>query len=318
MNLDAFVRNREASWRDLESAIRRARGRPERLGPEGVRRLGRLYRETAADLAFARRRYPRDPVVARIEALVTRARALVYPRPARRGELRRFFSTGYWRRVRERPRLLALSAALLAAPAALTSAWALADPGAAVGVVPADFQGAADPPVGSGISGAREAAFTAALFTHNISVTFAAFALGITAGLGTAALLIYNGMLLGAVSGLAFDAGNGAAFVKFVAGHGLLELSCVTVCAAAGLRVGWSWVSPGTRPRGRALATEARAAVEVVLGTMPWLVLAGMAEAYVRPAGLPVEAVVAVGVVLAGLYWGLVLTRGRPTASPAA
>lgn len=297
--------------------MRRARGRPERLGPAGVRRLGALYRAAAADLALARRRYPGDPVVARLEALVTRARPLVYPRSARRGELVRFFSTAYWQRVRERPGMLALAAALLVAPAALATAWALSDPGAAVGVVPSQFRGAADPPLAHGISGARESAFTAQLFTHNIAVTFAAFAIGITAGLGTAALLVFNGGLLGAVSGLAFGAGNGTAFVRFVAGHGLLELSCVVVCSAAGMRVGWGWVSPGPRRRGQSLGQEARAAVEIVLGTMPWLVVAALAEAFVRPAGLPLGVVVAIGLGLAGLFWTLVAVRGRTRAAPA-
>lgn len=310
MNLDAFLREREPGWSELERAMTQARGRPERLGPDGVRRLGALYREAAADLALLRRRYPGDPAVSRLERLVTRAQSVVYSRPGRRGQLRRFLATGYWRRVRERPVPLALAWGLMLGAAGLGALWALTDPGAAVGIVPPPLQGAADPPVGGGISGGEEAAFTAQLFTHNIRVTFAAFALGITAGLGTAALLLYNGALLGAVCGLAVGAGNSEAFVKFVAGHGLLELSCVAVCSAAGLRLGWSWVSPGTDRRARSLAREGRAAVEVVLGTMPWLVVAGLVEAFLRPAGLPLGLVVGIGIALAATFWGLVVLRG--------
>lgn len=311
MNLDAFITAQEPSWSALSDLTRRAAGRPERLGPDAVWRLGRLYRATSADLALARRRYRGDPVVARLERLVIAARPLVYPRGARRGELREFLSRGYWRRVAERPVPLISSAALLLVPAALATSWALSDPAAAVGLVPAEFQAAADPPRGGGISGGEEAAFTAQLFTHNIAVTFLTFAAGIFAGLGAAALLVLNGVLLGAISGLAFGAGNGAAFVAFVAGHGLLELSCVVVCSAAGMRMGWAWVSPGRARRGVALGREARAAVEIVLGTMPWLVVAALAEAFVRPAGFPLGVVVAIGLALGGLFWGLVAVRGR-------
>lgn len=314
MNLEALVEDRKADWDELDRTIRRAGSRPERLGAAGVRRLGRLYRSAVADLALVRRRYPGDPVVAGLERLVIAARPVIYSRASRRGELRRFLSSGYWRRVRERPQPIAVAWGLLLLPAALTALWAVVDPTSAVGIVPDELQGAADPPVGGGVSGAREAAFTAALFTHNITVTFSAFALGITAGLGTALLLAYNGALLGALGGLAFGAGNGNAFVRFVAGHGMLELSCIAVTSAAGLRLGWSWVSPGTRRRLAALAQEGRAAVEIVLGTMPWLVLAGAAEAYVRPIGLPLPIVVVLGAGLAGVYWGLVLTRGRVVA----
>ena len=41
-------------------------------GADGVRRLGELYRAAAADLAFARRRFPGDPLVGRLEPLVLR------------------------------------------------------------------------------------------------------------------------------------------------------------------------------------------------------------------------------------------------------
>ena len=59
MNLSAFVREREPAWRELDALLARARGRPERLGPEGVRELGALYRAAAADLA--QRLRPRVP-----------------------------------------------------------------------------------------------------------------------------------------------------------------------------------------------------------------------------------------------------------------
>ena len=62
-----------------------------------------LYRAAAADLAFARRRFPGEPLVARLEALVLRARATVYARAGRRASLVAFFTRGYWRRLAERP-----------------------------------------------------------------------------------------------------------------------------------------------------------------------------------------------------------------------
>src|SRR5215217_6068138 len=55
----------------------------------------------------------RDPTVARLEALVSRARPLVYDRARRVGSVAEFATTGYWRRVRERPGLLLVSTLLL-------------------------------------------------------------------------------------------------------------------------------------------------------------------------------------------------------------
>ena len=69
--------------------------------------------------------------------------------------------------------------------------------------------------------------------------------------------------------------------------HGVLELSCIVVAGAAGLRIGWALVDPGTLDARRSrCAARPGAAMEIVLGTMPWLVLAGLVEGFVRRADL--------------------------------
>jgi uncharacterized membrane protein SpoIIM required for sporulation len=312
VRLDRFVEERELQWRELEDALKRARGKPERLGPDGVRRLARLYRAAAADLAQARRGFPGDPLVTRLESLVTRARPVVYSSDARRAPLRDFVVTGYWRRVRERPLFLAGAWLLMLAPAALALLWALSDPGAASGLLPQAFRHAGDAGGGGLESGGDQAAFSSAIFTNNIRVTFLVFAGGVLAGIGTAAVSVYNGVIIGAVAGLASGAGHGSEVVQLVAPHGFLELSCIAVCAAAGFRLGSAVISPGPRARIAALVAEARIGVEVVLGTMPWLVLAGVVEGFVTPRRIGVPAALAVGIALAAVYWGLVLWRGRP------
>jgi len=312
VNLEAFEAERGPAWRSLEDALRKARGRPERLGPEGVLQLGGLYRQAAADLAYARRRFPGDPVVARLESLVMRGRGAVYGQASRRAGLADFLAHGYWRRLAEAPGALAAAWLLLLAPAVATGVWAAADPGAALGLVPPDFQAAADPPAeGRDFAAGEGAAFSFAVLTNNIQVTLTAFAGGILLGLGTVLALVYNGLLLGAVAGLAFDAGNGTAFLRLVSAHGPLELSCIVVGGAAGLRMGWSLIAPGPPRRGAALRASARRAVEMALGTIPWLVVCGFAEGFLTGPDLPVEVQLGIGAALAALFWGLVVWRGR-------
>lgn len=318
MNLSTFLRDRERSWDELRSLVAAAKGRPERLGPERLRRLGVLYRAAAADLAIARRRFPGDPCVPTLAELVGRARHLVYAAEARRESVAAFFTRGYWRRVRERPVPLIVASLLLVLPAVLSLVWALDDPGAAGGLVPGALRGVTDPHPGGadlGLSPAASAAFSARILTNNIQVAFLAFAGGITAGLLTAVALVVNGTLVGVVTGLAFGAGNGSRLVQLVVPHGVLELSCIVVAGAAGLRMGWAIVDPGRRRRGDALASEARGAVELVLGTAVWLVVAGVVEGFVTPAGLGVRPAVLVGVALAALFWALVWWRGKPALS---
>jgi uncharacterized membrane protein SpoIIM required for sporulation len=314
VNLDRFVRERSPTWTEVETLVRAARGRGERLGPNGVRRLGELYRSTAADLAFARRAFPGDPLVARLEHLVAGARALVYSAPERRTSFVRFLARGYWELVAARPWPLAFAAALLFGPAVLAGVWALGDAGAAAGLIPEEYRTVTEPrprDTDLGIPPEERAAFSSQIFTNNIQVSFLAFAGGIAAGLATALVVAYNGVLLGVVTGLSFGAGNGRPLVELVVPHGVLELSCIVVTAAAGLRMGWALVEPGRATRVEALVDEGRRAVLIVLGTIPWLVVAGLVEGFVTGSGLSLVAAVAVGFGLGVLYWALVAALGR-------
>src|SRR5450432_4031762 len=116
---------------------------------------------------------------------------------------------------------------------------------------------------------------------------------------------------------MAIGAGNGRSFFELVTAHGVLELSCIIVAGAAGLRLGWAIVDPGNRTRGEALRQEARAAIEIFLGTAPWLVVAGLVEGFLTPSGTGLPTVLAVGFSLGAVYWGLVLWRGTPAPAPA-
>ncbi len=304
-----FLEERTPAWDELARLLDRAEGRPEKLGPDGVRRVGALYRAAAADLGLARRAFPGDPLTAQLHALVVRGRQAVYADEARRQSPWAFLTTGYWQRIRERPVLLALAAALLLVPAALAWIWGLQDPAAAIGVVPGQFRGSGDPVAGS-LSISDEAGFAGTIFTNNIRVTFAAVAGGILLGLGSAALAIYNGLLLGALGGIAQHDGEGERFVALVTAHGILELSCIVVATMAGLRIGWAIVEPGRMTRLQSLRAEARPALELILGTMPWLVLAGLVEGFFTGSGPTVVPSLIVGFALGGLYWAMVAWRG--------
>jgi uncharacterized membrane protein SpoIIM required for sporulation len=315
VNLRAFEAERGPGWERLDALLRRSRGRPERLGPDGVRELGTLYRGAAADLAYARRRFPGDPVVARLEGLLVRGRGTVYGQGSRRGSVRGFLSRGYWRRLAERPVILAVAWALVLVPALAAGLAAGSDPATALSIVPPELQAAADPPPeGRDYDAAQGAAFSAQVLTNNIRVTLVAFAGGISFGVGTVLALVFNGLILGIVGGLAVEAGSGAAFLRLISAHGPLEISCIVVGGVAGLRVGWAMISPGRHRRGKALVTEARLAVELALGTAPWLVLCGLCEGFLTGPDLALELQLTIGFGLAAVFWGLVWWRGHSRA----
>ena len=89
---------------------------------------------------------------------------------------------------------------------------------------------------------------------------------------------------------------RGELFWGLILPHGLLELTAVFVAGGVGFRLFWSWVEPGDRSRGQALAHEGRTAATVALGLVAVLLVSGVIEAFVTPSGLPTWARVGIGI----------------------
>jgi uncharacterized membrane protein SpoIIM required for sporulation len=121
------------------------------------------------------------------------------------------------------------------------------------------------------------------IFVNNATISLAAFALGITAGLGTLYLLFSNGLMLGAFLGVFAHHGRLADILGMVAPHGVLEIFAIIVSGGAGLMVGWAIIDPGDRPRGQALAEAAGKAVRLVAGVVAMLALAAAVEGFLSP-----------------------------------
>ena len=251
-----------------------------------------------------------NPIRRRLEDLVRRAGAVVYHGRADRASLRHFFTRTYWVRIAERPRLIGIAVALLFIPALMTALWAINDPSSALDFIPRTSAARRTRRATTAPPSARRRPSPPTCSRTTSASRSSPSRLGITAGIGTAVILAFNGLLLGAVAGGAIEAGNGRAFLEFIIPHGPIELSCVIVAAAAGLRLGWAIADPGYERRRTAVAREGRDAVEIVLGTMPWLVAAGLSEAFVRGSGLPLAALATIGLGLFAIFWGLVYTRG--------
>ena len=297
----------------MELDVLLGRGSKIRKEPDAIRRLSELYRATAADLAIARRRMPGDPLVATLERRVVSARQRLAGLDRSRPRIIHFITTGYWQRVRERPRILLVAFLFLMVPWMLASIWATHEPSKAAGLVPGGAESVTSRDRADfGLSADEKATTSAAIFTNNIRVTFLAFALGIAAGVGALALLGYQGVVLGATFGLAIHVGNGEPLFEFVFPHGILELSCIIVAGAAGMRMGWAIVAPGYRTRGAALRAEAAGAIEMIAGTAIVLVGCGIVEGSLSTSGIGLAPAIAVGVLLGGGFWALVFFRGRP------
>jgi uncharacterized membrane protein SpoIIM required for sporulation len=151
--------------------------------------------------------------------------------------------------------------------------------------------------------------FAATVWTNNAWIAAVCVATGIT-GIGPVAMLVGNAINVGAAGGLMASAGHLGLFLQLIAPHGMLELTSVFVAGAAGLKVFWTWIDPGPRPRGRALADEARALFTVAIGLAGTLLVSGLIEGFVTGSALPWGVKIAIGALALAAFWTYVVVVG--------
>ncbi|MDZ4268080.1 MAG: stage II sporulation protein M, partial [Mycobacterium sp.] len=156
--------------------------------------------------------------------------------------------------------------------------------------------------------------FALRVWVNNAWVAAQCIGFAILLGIPIPYVLFQNAANLGASAGLMFDAGKGDIFLGLITPHGLLELTAVFLAAGAGMRLGWSVVSPGNRPRGQVLAEQGRAVISVALGLIVVLFISGVIEAFVTPSPLPTFARIAIGVAALLAFLGYVFYFGRQAA----
>lgn len=316
--LPAFVKRRRPEWELLSKHLHDLAAK--RLTLAQLSDLDRLYRRAAADLAHAQVVYQGTDAVRFLNQLCARAYGTIYRRrESRLGAAKEFFAATYPRAVRAELRYVAL-AAILMGLGALCGALAVAvDPAAADLLVPDSIQAiVANRRLWTDelLSQAAPNELALAILTHNLVVTAGAFALGVTMGLGTVAVLLINGLHIGSVLCFCFQRGLGWPLLSFMSAHGPVELSVIAIAGGAGLMVGHALLEPGELPRADALKTRSLMAVKLVLGAAPALVAIGLIEGFVSPGRLfawPVKLLV--GVLLGAGFWVYALRAGRSGAS---
>ncbi|WP_395243716.1 stage II sporulation protein M [Agromyces sp. MMS24-K17] len=154
------------------------------------------------------------------------------------------------------------------------------------------------------------ASFGSQVWTNNAWIAAQCIAFGIL-GVWVPYVIMQNALNLGVTASVMFAYDEADTFFLYIAPHGLLELTCVFVAAAAGLRIFWAWIAPGPRTRGAALAEDARALFSVAIGLVFFLFVSGLIEAFVTPAPWPWAVKIGIGAVALGGFLFVMLGLGR-------
>lgn len=300
----------------METLLQQARTDPRRLTASELNELGLLYRALTADLALAQRDFPNQQVTRYLNQLVGRAHTLIYQgEPLRRRRLVHFYRRGFPQLYRAilpytiAAFVLFLLPALMAfSVVAVNPDWIYVIEGPAIaGLVAEVERGELWTDIAPGV---RSAA-ASLIMTNNIQVMFLTFAGGITVGLLTLWVLASNGMHLGAIFGLLTVHNLAAGLAEFVVAHGVVELSVIFLAGGCGLYVGDGLLRPGLASRKDVLVQRTRISVQLILGSVPFLVVAGLIEGFLSPSSAPWWVKVIVGVLTGVALYAYWLGVGR-------
>jgi len=286
MDLERFIQERDVDWKRLDALLQRASRSLASLGKDDLRDLGALYRQTASDLARVQAAAADADLAEYLTGLVVRGHGAIYRHePAHLRHVWTFLSRGFPQLVRQEWRPILLAVLLLLIPGVWCYILARLDPAFLEAVTPPGLRQRLDQgelwvyrinpikPVAS-----------SAIMTNNIAVTFTFFALGMTFGVGTGMGLVSNGIHLGTIAAVVAETRMAPEFWAFLAPHGALELPAILIGGGAGLILGAALLFPGDLRRRDALALRGRVAVQLVVGCVPILVVAGIIEAFLSPA----------------------------------
>ncbi len=322
-----FLETRVPVWDRVEALLHKARrGQLSQLTDVEVQELTRLYPAVAVDTARAKMLDLSPATQRRVNELAIAVHGHLYRRRRTRAvaAVWRFFRTDYPRLLRSQWAYLVLSTAILLTGSLGAYASVRLRPATAYLLVPGQLDlpdedlGTTERDISERFRQMPNAPMAAGIMTNNISVAFMAFAFGITAGVGTCLLILYNAMMLGGITGhfahhqLAYE------FCAFIVPHGVLEILAILIAAAAGLRLGLSLAIPGAMTRGASLRHGARCSLLMVLGTTPMFIVAGIVEGFVTPSYCPAVLKILIGIGLGVAAVGYLLLVGRGPSPPVA
>jgi uncharacterized membrane protein SpoIIM required for sporulation len=122
-----------------------------------------------------------------------------------------------------------------------------------------------------------------AIIRNNVQITYAAFAAGVTAGILTLIMLVFNGVSIGAGFGLYVNHGIFHQIRDFVIAHSVLELSAICIAAGGGFLIGMALLLPGAYTRREAFVINGRRAMRLITASTIMLLMAGTIEGLISP-----------------------------------
>jgi uncharacterized membrane protein SpoIIM required for sporulation len=287
----AWLRKRREHWTLLDSLLKRSEASGlNSLRHDEVQQLALLYRQAAADLSAIRKDPAGGSYSKYLGTLLSRAHNTIYgAQRDRRGGIVAFFARDYPNIFLRNINYVMAAFIIFLLGSAVGAILTFRDADFALAVLgPRMIETIEKREMWTHSIVAIKPVASGSIMTNNLAVAFSMFSAGITAGIGTFLLTLFNGLLMGVISSACFVSGMSVKLWSFVVPHGSLELPAIFIAAGAGFRISHGLLFPGHLSRRDSLLVAGSDGVKLLLGVIPMLVIAGLIEGFISPTSLPI------------------------------
>ena len=273
-----FIEQNKEKWLESEMLLKESQKDPEKLS--------HLFTQVVDDLSYSRTHYPNRSVRVYLNRLSREYFSLIYGHKKERKN--RF--TSFW--LDEIPQIV------IYARKPLILSLLIFILSATIGV----FSAIKDPQFTSSILGEQYVTMTKAniekgdpmavykeghqvdmllgITLNNLLVAFRTYVMGVFLSIGTIAILLYNGIMVGCFQYFFIERGLFAESALTIWLHGTLEISSIILAGGAGLTLGSGLIFPGTHSRLQAFQISAIRSLKLMLGITPIFVFAAIIESF--------------------------------------
>lgn len=292
MNVKQFIKKHRDDWKQLEQLVATMHKRKKDVAGSTIDQFYRLYQKAAQNLSYSQTYFPHEEVTFYLNGLVSKSHNILYKdQMSSIQQVRHFFTTTFIRLLWEQWKFVIAAFVLFTIGAVGSYIAVVQDPQNMYAILPPEIAYGVDPDsLGSDKGSWDSSVMSSSIMSNNIKVAILAFVGGVIFGLLTVYVLIYNGIIIGALAALFWTHGKSYEFWAYIVPHGMIELTAIFIAGGAGLLMGYKLFVPGHFSRGYQLKVNAKRSVQLLLGTVPLFVIAGIIEGFITPAPIPLEA----------------------------
>lgn len=276
----AFIKQNKTRWEEFEAVTKN----PRQAQPD---KLAELFIQVTDDLSFARTQYPDSRTTRYLNNLASKVHLEIYKN--KKEDKNRFIT--FWKEelpaVMYDVRKTLLYSLIIFLVAGIMGAVSTQHDDTFVRLILGDgYVNMTLENIKSGnptkvYAGESELAMFFMITWNNIMVSFRIFVFGVFASFGTGFFLFYNGLMVGTFMMFFFQEQQLSQALPVIMLHGTVELSSIVIAAAAGFTMGNSLLFPGTYSRLDSFKKGALKGLKIVMGLVPFFILAGFIESFI-------------------------------------